>query len=140
MEKSFHHLLLLAQTVFQKQVVLEASEQGLLPGQSKILDYLADHDGCEQKILGQKFHLEPATVTGILKRMEESGLIRRQTLEGNKKSRYVYLTEKGKEAAVSTVRPIFSTCEAQALAGLTEEEQEILCRGLERIYENMMKG
>ena len=140
MEKSFHHLLLLAQTVFQKQVVLEASEQGLLPGQSKILDYLADHDGCEQKILGQKFHLEPATVTGNLKRMEESGLIYRQNLEGNKKSRYVYLTEKGKELALFTVRPIFSVCEAQALAGLTEEEQEILCRGLERIYENMMKG
>lgn len=140
MEKSFHHLLLLAQTVFQKQVVLEAAEQGLLPGQSKILDYLADHDGCEQKLLGQKFHLEPATVTGILKRMEESGLICRQNLEGNKKSRYVYLTEKGKRLAFSTVRPIFSACEVRALAGLSGEEQEILFHGLEKIYENMMKG
>lgn len=50
MDNSFHHCLLLAQTVFQKQVVLEAAEQGLLPGQSKILDYLLSHDGCEQKV------------------------------------------------------------------------------------------
>ena len=54
MEKSFHHLLLLAQTVFQKQVVLEASAQGLLPGQSKMLDFLLEYDGCEQKLLGKK--------------------------------------------------------------------------------------
>lgn len=140
MEKSFHHLLLLAQTVFQKKVVLEAAECGLLPGQSKILDFLADYDGCEQKLLGQKFHLEPATVTGILKRMEESGLIRRQTLAGNKKSRYVFLTEKGRELALFTVRPIFVAYEAKALEGLSKEEKEILCRGLEKIYENMMKG
>ncbi|MBM6828268.1 MarR family transcriptional regulator [Anaerotignum lactatifermentans] len=140
MEKSFHHLLLLAQTAFQKQVVLEAAAQGLLPGQSKMLDFLAEHDGCEQKVLGQKFHLEPATVTGILKRMEESGLICRQLMEGNKKSRYVYLTEKGKRLALETVRPIFSACEAKALEGLSGEEQEFLREMLEKIYENMMKG
>ena len=67
MDHSFHHCLLLAQTVFQKQVVLEAAEAGLLPGQSKILDYLLSHDGCEQKALGEAFHLEAATVTGILR-------------------------------------------------------------------------
>lgn len=140
MEHSFHHRLLLAQTVFQKQVVLEASACGLLPGQSKVLDYLLDHDGCEQKILGEEFRLEPATVTGILKRMEEAGLIERRMLDGNRKSRYVYLTEKGRYAAEHTVRPILSGWEEKALMGLTEQEREILLRGLEKIYENLTKG
>ena len=123
MDNSFHHCLLLAQTVFQKQVVLEAAEQGLLPGQSKILDYLLSHDGCEQKALGEAFHLEAATVTGILRRMDESGLIEKHVKEGNRKSQYVFLTEKGRKMAAETVRPIMKSCEERALDGITEEEK-----------------
>lgn len=140
MDHSFHHCLLLAQTVFQKQVVFEAAAQGLLPGQSKILDYLLSHDGCEQKLLGEAFHLEAATVTGILRRMEEAGLVEKRVRDGNRKSQYVFLTEKGREVAAETVRPILRNCEKQALDGITEEEKAILLKGLQKIYENMTKG
>lgn len=140
MDNSFHHCLLLAQTVFQKQVVLEAAEQGLLPGQSKILDYLFSHDGCEQKALGEAFHLEAATVTGILRRMDEARLIEKHVKEGNRKSQYVFLTEKGRKMAAETVRPIMKSCEERALDGITEEEKAILLKGLQKIYENMTKG
>ena len=106
MDHSFHHCLLLAQTVFQKQVVLEAAEHGLLPGQSKILDYLLSHDGCEQKSLGEAFHLEAATVTGILRRMDEAGLIKKRVNEGNRKSQYVFLTEKGKKELADFIQSL----------------------------------
>ena len=128
MDNSFHHCLLLAQTVFQKQVVLEAAEQGLLPGQSKILDYLLSHDGCEQKVLGEAFHLEAAR------------LIEKHVKEGNRKSQYVFLTVKGRKMAAETVRPIMKSCEERALDGITEEEKAILLKGLQKIYENMTKG
>lgn len=140
MDDSFHHRLLLTQTVFQKQVVFEAAEQGLLPGQSKILDYLLSHDGCEQKTLGEDFHLEAATVTGILRRMDEAGLIEKHVREGNRKSQYVFLTEKGRRIATESVRPILAACEDQALEGFTEEERNVLLNGLQKIYENMTKG
>ena len=115
-------------------------EHGLLPGQSKILDYLLSHDGCEQKSLGEAFHLEAATVTGILRRMDEAGLIKKRVKEGNRKSQYVFLTEKGRKMAAETVRPIMKSCEEQALEGITEEEKAILLKGLQKIYENMTKG
>ena len=113
---------------------------GLLPGQSKILDYLLSHDGCEQKVLGEAFHLEAATVTGILRRMDEAGLIEKHVKEGNRKSQYVFLTEKGRKMAAETVRPIMKSCEERALDGITEEEKAILLKGLQKIYENMTKG
>ncbi len=138
MEQSFHHLLLITETLFQKKVVGQAAEMGLLPGQSKILDYLQEHDGCEQKALGQVFCLEAATVTGILQRMEQAGLVRRQVREGNRKSQYVYLTPSGREAAVQ-VRQLFSSCESSALEGLSPEQIRQLLELLAQIYQNLTK-
>ncbi len=138
MQNGFHHLLLIAQTLFQKKVVTRAGELGLLPGQSKILDYLDNHDGCEQKSLGEIFCLEPATVTGILQRMEQSGLIERRIQNGNRKSNYVFLTEKGKTASAA-VRDIFRECETEALAGISEPERALFLEILQKMGQNLTK-
>ena len=137
---TFHRCLLLAQTVMQKYIMAETAQRGMLPGQSKILDYLAEHDGCEQKTLGTVFHLEAATVTGILRRMEEAGLTERRIQEGNRKSQYVFLTEHGKKVVQEIVQPILYGAETKALEGFTEEETERLIEYLRRIYCNMTKG
>ena len=101
---------------------------------------LAEHDGCEQKTLGTVFHLEAATVTGILRRMEEAGLTERRIREGNRKSQYVFLTEHGKKVVQEIVQPILYGAETKALEGFTEEETERLIEYLRRIYCNMTKG
>lgn len=88
----------------------------------------------------EAFHLEAATVTGILRRMDEARLIEKHVKEGNRKSQYVFLTEKGRKMAAETVRPIMKSCEERALDGITEEEKAILLKGLQKIYENMTKG
>ncbi|MGI5894134.1 MAG: MarR family winged helix-turn-helix transcriptional regulator [Candidatus Merdivicinus sp.] len=138
METTFHHLILTVQNTFQKKIVSKAAESDLLPGQSKFLDYLEDHDGCEQKILGEVFHLEGATVTGILQRMEQNGLIERRSQNGNRKSNYVFLTEKGK-AACTIVRNIFAEYERCAFSGISSAEQEFFLEILQKIYQNLTK-
>lgn len=138
MEESFHHLLLITQSLFQKKVVAKAAELGLLPGQSKFLDYLEGHDGCEQKVLGEVFHLEAATVTGVLQRMEQCGLVERRSRDGNRKSNYVYLTSKGKNACIQ-VRELFSQYEHLAFEGISPERQEEFQEVLQIIYHNLVK-
>lgn len=51
---------------------------GLSPGQPKILHYLLTHDGCMQRELADSCDIEPATVSRLLDKMEEDGLVRRE--------------------------------------------------------------
>ncbi|BCN32573.1 MarR family winged helix-turn-helix transcriptional regulator [Anaeromicropila herbilytica] len=136
MNLSLHYLLLLAQNNFQKRVLEKTSNIGLMPGQPKVLDFLKDHDGCEQKEIAKGCCLDPATVTGILGRMETIHLIERKQLPGNRRSLHVFLTETGRKAACDT-EAIFFEIENRALKGITVEEQEDLKKTLFKIYENL---
>lgn len=96
MDKSFHYMIMVNQSLFQKKVLDALSPYKLTAGQPKVLDFLGKHNGCIQKSIATGCQIEPATLTGILSRMEEKKLIIRQTKDGNKRSLYVYLTDEGK--------------------------------------------
>ena len=89
MDKSFHYMIMVNQSLFQKKVLDALSPYKLTAGQPKVLDYLGRHNGCIQKAIATGCQIEPATLTGILSRMEEKKLIKRQTKDGNKRSLYV---------------------------------------------------
>ncbi len=78
-ELELHRLLLLAFHRSNRAIVTETSRFALLPGQPKILDFLWDREGCTQREIGQGCALDKSTVTGLLARMEEQQLIRRDT-------------------------------------------------------------
>lgn len=136
METSFHYLLLMTQTIFQKRVLSEAATIGLSPGQPKILEYLKHHGGCEQRMIGDACNIEAATVTGILGRMEAAGLVERKQLEGNRRSLHVFLTEKGKSFA-NQIDDVFKKIEAMAFANIPPDEQKDFLATLTKIYGNL---
>lgn len=70
--------------------------------------------------------------------METSGLIERRRVDGNRRSLFIYLTEKGKAAAART-QEIFAAAEETALEGISQQEKKILCDLLERVYENLTR-
>ena len=59
------------------------NETDLKPGEPKILEFLAEHEPCEQKAIAHGCDLDSASVTGILRRMEDRGLIHREMKDGN---------------------------------------------------------
>jgi DNA-binding MarR family transcriptional regulator len=136
MKNSLHYLLRVAQTNCHKQILSELSVTGLNPGQPKVLEFLAEKDGCEQKEIAIGCDLEPATVTGILGRMEQADLIYREKKDGNRRSLFVYLTEKGKSALLE-VEKAFITVEQEAWNGIPAEEQTLFLKNLAKIYENL---
>ena len=95
MDRSFHYLLMATQSLFQRSVMAELNGSGLTAGQPKVLDYLGRHDGSVQKAIAAGCQIDPATLTGLLNRMEEKGLIRRCNEDGTRQSLHVYLTEQG---------------------------------------------
>lgn len=137
MDQSFHYLLMITQTLFQKRVYAEFNQIGLTAGQPKILDYLGRHNGCVQKNIAEGCQIEPATLTGILNRMEEKGLIERRTEQGNRRSFYIYLTELGWQKQ-REIGAIFQRQEQQLLACLTAQEQQQLLAILQRLCGDMI--
>lgn len=135
MSLSFHYLVMAEHSIFQKEVLAKLKDTGLTIGQPKILDYLRDHNGVSQKEIARGCHIEPGTLTTLLNRMEESGLVERRMLNGNRRSLYVFLTEHGNMLAAK-VATAFSELESQAFDGLSEEEQHVFLQLFQRIYQN----
>lgn len=135
MSFSFHYLVMAEHSMFQKEVLSKLKDTGLTIGQPKILDYLRDHNGVSQKEIARGCHIEPGTLTTLLNRMEESGLVERRMLNGNRRSLYVFLTEHGNMLAAK-VATAFSELESQAFDGLSEEEQHVFLQLFQRIYQN----
>ena len=137
MDQSFHYLLMATHSLFHRRVMAELSQEGLTSGQPKVLDYLGLHDGSAQKDVAAGCQIDPATLTGLLARMEEKGLIRRGTREGDRRTQYVYLTELGRHRH-QQVRQTFSRLEAEVLSGLDEPQRQALNQALLTVCETMI--
>ncbi len=121
--------------MFQKELLARLKGTGLTAGQPKILDYLKDHDGATQKEIAHGCHIEPGTLTTLLNRMEETGLVERRMLHGNRRSFYIFLTDKGKSKG-KQVADAFEQLEAKAFRGISKEDQEVFMSLFLRICEN----
>jgi len=136
MSPTFHYLIMAEHSMFQKELLMKLKGSGLTIGQPKVLDYLKDHDGAGQKDIARGCHIEPGTLTTILNRMEDAGLVERRMLNGNRRSLYVFLTEKGKEQ-LKLVAEAFSAMEEKAFQDISETERATFMRLMHRIYENI---
>lgn len=136
MEHSLHYLLMAAHARFQKGLFAELRDSGLTAGQPKVLDHLHQCDGDSQKNIACACHIEPGSLTTLLKGMEAKDLIARRNLHGNRKTSHIFMTDKGR-AADMRVQAAFRDMEARALAGISAAEQVQFIETLEKIYDNL---
>ena len=129
--ESLHYLLMKAHALLSRKIVAGAAELGLTSGQPKVLDYLLRFGERDQKTIAAYCEIEPATVGSILTRMEAEGLILRRQRPGNRRSLYVSLTERGKEAAAA-LDGVFAAAEEETARAMSPDEVEALRAALER--------
>ena len=104
--------------------------------QAMVLCKLFHQDGITQSEIGQQLAVQGATVTDMLQRMEEIGLVsRRRDPEDNRLVR-VYLTDAGREKE-RFIMEQFLKLECAVFAGFDESERILLRRLLNRAMENM---
>lgn len=137
--ESLHYLLMKSQSILSRKILSEASCLGLTPGQPKILDFLVQYQEADQKTIAAYCEIEPATVGSILSRMEDSGLVVRKQKNGNRRSLYVSLTDKGNQAAIKLME-IFQEVEKQATSNFSEEETQLLKQLLEKLCCSIQKN
>lgn len=136
MDDTLHYLIMANQMLVQKALLEQLKDTGLTIGQPKILDYLKEHDGSNQKEIAKACFLEEGSLTTILNKMEEKGLIERRILNGNRRSFHIFLTAVGKEKQ-QLVDTAFSEIEKKALVDISEKEFEQFMSVYHRIYSNL---
>jgi DNA-binding MarR family transcriptional regulator len=104
--------------------------------QAMVLCKLFVQDGMTQSEIAQQLSVQGATVTAMLQRMEETGLVtRRRDLEDNRLVR-VYLTDTGREKE-RFIMEQFLKLESAVFAGFDEKERSLLRQLLSRTLDNM---
>ena len=112
---------------------------GLYPGQPFLLFALYKTDGLSHKELASKLNIRASTITAMVKRMENAGLIKRVQDQEDQRVSRVYITEMGKEIYIK-VDKIKKDIEKETFSNFTEEEQLLLKRLLSQMRDNLIKS
>ena len=96
------------------------ADLGLTPAEINALGNLGDGRPRTVSELGAAVGARPATLTGILDRLEGRGLISRGAKPGDRRAVHIQLTKDGKRSA-RVIERALSDLEKHALAGLSED-------------------
>ncbi|WPZ36504.1 MarR family transcriptional regulator [Thalassobaculum sp. OXR-137] len=105
------------------QIFLETFEQaGLTPTQWAALAMLAEEGAASQNALGRMTAMDPATIQGVIRRLEERGLITREPDPDDKRRTKLRLSEEG-EALVHEVTSLGTRVTERTLAPIDPEDR-----------------
>jgi DNA-binding MarR family transcriptional regulator len=118
----------------------EAAGSGLdlTMAQCQVLIYLHRNQGISQVRLAYLTDTDPMTLVRILDRMEHDGWVERRQDPADRRARRLYLRASA-EPVVEKIWRIADRARAASLAGLDEEERELLVKLLGRIHDNLTR-
>lgn len=106
----------------------KAAGFGVTAVQAMVLAFLGEEDRVTSRNLGERTVLDSATLTGILDRLEGTGLVERQSNPEDRRAILICLTLEGRAVADSLCVAI-EEANREFLEGLSDEEAFML-RGL----------
>ncbi|MGF2614690.1 MarR family transcriptional regulator [Rossellomorea vietnamensis] len=134
LENQICFLLYAASREMTKQYKTLLEDLDVTYPQYLVLLLLWEHESLTVKGMGEKLFLDSGTLTPMLKRMEEQGLLVRERSIEDQRSVSVTLTSQGqnlKQKAAGIPERILS------LAGNTDEENKVLQSSLLRLLNNL---
>jgi DNA-binding MarR family transcriptional regulator len=109
---------------------------GLTPFHWVVLCCLWSEDGLATSAIGEKLQQVGGTLTGVLDRMEERGLICRQRDRQDRRMVRIWLTDTGKELE-TVLPPIALELSERVMTGFSSEEQQQFSQMIERAIANL---
>ena len=135
----FNSLLLGSHLSFKKHLLTCLKEYNLKSGQPKVLEYIATHEGCQQKDIAEYCNVETATLSIVLSNLEKRKMIKRKPLKNDKRAYSIFLGKEGREIYKNVIEIIKDT-EEIALQGFSDEEREQLVEYLSRVRNNIREA
>jgi len=109
---------------------------GLHRAQATVLCRLFVQDGLTQTEIAEQLGVQGATVTTMLQRMEEAGLVARRRDPDDNRLVRVYLTDAGRRLE-RDINSQFTKVEEATFAGLSPQDRASLRRMLQQMLRNM---
>jgi DNA-binding MarR family transcriptional regulator len=118
-----------------QQELLQAN-QHITVDQWVVLQELASEDKQTQQAIAEAIFKDPPTLTRIIDRLCEKGLIRRELDSRDRRRFRIGLTDAGRDK-IEAVKPLLVQFRKKAWAGLSEQEIRQLVSSLNKVFENL---
>ncbi|PPS39852.1 MarR family winged helix-turn-helix transcriptional regulator [Chroococcidiopsis sp. TS-821] len=109
---------------------------GLTPSHWVVLCCLWEEDGLATSSIGEKLQQVGGTLTGVLDRMEERDLIRRERDPHDRRIWRIWLTETGNQLQ-NVLPPIALEIREQTLQGFSQNERRLFSQLLDQAIANL---
>jgi MarR family transcriptional regulator, transcriptional regulator for hemolysin len=122
--------------LMRKRFEQNARDLGLTRSQGQVLVTLANNEGIHQGALAEKLDVEPITLTRILDRLEEAGLIERLHHRKDRRVRLLRLTPAA-HPLLDDISAIGTLTRGEAIEGVSDEDRARLLDILLRMKANL---
>ena len=109
---------------------------GLTPFHWVVLCCLWQEDGLATSTIGERLQQVGGTLTGVLDRMEERGLVRRERDPRDRRICRIWLTPEGKQLQ-DVLPPISRDIYEQAMTDISQAERERLSQLVDQLIANL---
>jgi MarR family transcriptional regulator, organic hydroperoxide resistance regulator len=132
-DRRLYYKLNQAQHLLSKRIDAElASVLGIKTVQLGAVFFLLEHDGCMLKELSAGLGLNNSAITTLVVRMEEAGLLKRESCSVDARSYRIFLTNKAKSIGQKAI-PLTKELNARLVQGFSDEEINTVIRFLDSI-------
>ena len=138
-ERSVGYWLVLAARAYQKAFEVELAPHRLTYRQAQVLGWLVLDGELSQVELADRMMIEPATLVGVLDRMQRDGLIRRVAARGDRRRKVIQIS--GNAAEVwGHVIGCAKRIRARATDGLSDRQLSSFFKTAQTILRNLDSG
>ena len=137
LERNIGWLLHDVARLMRKRFEQNARELGLTRSQCQVLAHLARQEGIQQSGLAEILEVEPITLTRILDRLEEAGLVQRLGYPKDRRIRLLCLTEAARPL-LAEIFAIGALTRGEAMEGVSEEDRDRLFDILSSMKANLI--
>jgi DNA-binding MarR family transcriptional regulator len=113
------------------QMGATAEEFGLAPAQALALNELETDHPLSMRELAARLKCDPSNITGLIDRLEARGLVRRETHPGDRRIKYLVLTEAGQQIRARLQARLYSA--PPCMSCMDEADQRTLYELLSRM-------
>ncbi|MBV1704427.1 MAG: MarR family transcriptional regulator [Hyphomicrobiales bacterium] len=93
---------------------------GLSTPQCDVLTTLSEREGVSQQELAERLYVTKGNISGLIDRLAAARLVERRSIAGDRRSRALYLTPKGRTAAADAIA-VQRTFAAETIGALSAE-------------------
>lgn len=124
--------------LFRRAFNARTRDSGITALQWRLMIYLRRFEGIRQGPLADLIEVEPITLSRMVDRLAEAGLVERRADPTDRRAWLLYLTPRA-DALLDDMRTTTATLAEEATEGLNEAEREQLATLVERVRANLSR-